>query len=76
MLTNGTFCSLFRAKQQFRTEKNYGINSSIKKKKNKKNPEVDHIFKNRIKLKWILKCFGVFLASLTNKQFKNDNNLV
>lgn len=74
MLTNGTFCSLFRAKQRFRTEKNYGINSSIKKKK--KNPEVDHNFNNRIKIKWILKCFGVFLASLTNKQFKNNNNLV
>lgn len=73
MLTNGTFCSLFRAKQRFRTEKNDGINSSIKKKKN---PEVDHIFKNRIKIKWILKCLEVFLASLTNKQFKNDNNLV
>lgn len=46
------------------------------KKKKKKNPEVDHILKNCIKIKWILKCFGVFLASLTNKQSKNNNNLV
>lgn len=44
--------------------------------KKKKNPEVDHNFKNGIKIKWILKCFGVFLASLTNKQFKNNNNLI
>lgn len=33
-------------------------------------------FKNSIKIKGISKCFGVFLASLTNKQIKNNNNLV
>lgn len=31
---------------------------------------------HRVKIKGILKCFGVFLASVTEKQFKNNNNLV